>query len=211
MQERSCWSSLALEPLLSLFCPTETKEMSCQSTLGKLHYFANLVQANIFPTSWALAYFLGSLISSRVSGGHLNPVITVSLSLARSSTWSAAVTLVAAQYTGAALAGCLAFLVYWEGITWFEHQVGEFRPLETAQIFSTFPQGQISLISAMFDQFLGERRKGRERELNCCVCRLPGTAGLSLRPAGPAEQDQHLCQASLLLRHHAGGRAGAEQ
>ena len=69
------------------------------------------------------------------------------------------VTLVTAQYTGAALAGALAFLVYWEGITWFEHQVGEFRLAQTAQIFSTFPPGQISLISAMFDQFLGEKQR----------------------------------------------------
>ena len=117
-------------------------------------------------TGWALAYLLGSLISSRVSGGHLNPVITVALSLRPGgSSWSAALTLVTAQYTGAALAGCLAFLVYWEGITWFEHQVGERRPVETAQIFSTFPAAQISLISAMFDQFLGKRGEGeRERE-----------------------------------------------
>ena len=111
--------------------------------------------------SWALAYFLGSLISSRISGGHLNPVITVALNLTRGSSWVGVVTLVSAQYTGAALAGGLAFLVYWEGITWFEHQVGEFRPAETAQIFSTFPLPQISLISAMFDQFLGERERER--------------------------------------------------
>ena len=114
-------------------------------------------------TGWALAYLLGSLISSRVSGGHLNPVITVALSLRPGgpggSSWSVAVTLVTAQYCGGALAGCLAFLVYWEGITWFEHQVGERRPLETAQIFSTFPAAQVSLISAMFDQFLGEKQR----------------------------------------------------
>merc|ERR1711963_1317904 len=74
-------------------------------------------------TGWALAYFLGSLISSRVSGGHLNPVITVALNIEQSSNWVGVVTLVTAQYTGAALAGGLSFLVYWEGITWFEHQV----------------------------------------------------------------------------------------
>ena len=39
-------------------------------------------------------------------------MVTVSLSLDTSS-WLAVLTLVAAQYTGAALAGCLAFLVYW--------------------------------------------------------------------------------------------------
>ena len=94
-----------------------------------------------------------------MSGGHLNPVITVALNLDRGSSWLAVITLLAAQYTGAALAGALAFLVYWEGITWFEHQVGEFRPTETAQIFSTFPLPQVSLISAMFDQFIGERER----------------------------------------------------
>ena len=88
-------------------------------------------------------------------GGHLNPVVTVSLSLDTSS-WLAVLTLVAAQYTGAALAACLSFLVYWEAITEFEHQVGEFRPQSTAEIFSTFPLPYISLLSGFLDQFVGE-------------------------------------------------------
>ena len=85
----------------------------------------------------------------------------MALNLERGSSWLGVLTLVSAQYTGAALAGGLAFLVYWEGISWFEHQVGEFRPPETAQIFSTFPLPQISLISAMFDQFLGESERDK--------------------------------------------------
>ena len=82
-------------------------------------------------------------------------MVTVSLSLDTSS-WLAVLTLVAAQYTGAALAACLSFLVYWEAITEFEHQVGEFRPQSTAEIFSTFPLPYISLLSGFLDQFVGE-------------------------------------------------------
>ena len=32
-----------------------------------------------------------------------------------------------AQYTGALLAGCLVFLLYWDALVWFEHQQGVFR------------------------------------------------------------------------------------
>lgn len=35
MQEHSCWSSSALGPLLSPFCPTKRRELSCLSTPGK--------------------------------------------------------------------------------------------------------------------------------------------------------------------------------
>ena len=83
-------------------------------------------------------------------------MVTVSLNL-HTSRWGTVVVLVAGQYTGAALAACLSFLVYWEGISWFEHQIGEYRPAQTAQIFSTFPLPYISLMSAFFDQFLGKK------------------------------------------------------
>ena len=89
-------------------------------------------------------------------GGHLNPVVLVSLNIDSSTSWLAVLVLLTAQYTGAALAAGLSFLVYWDAVNWFEHQVGEFRPPQTAQIFSTFPLQHISLFSAFFDQFLGE-------------------------------------------------------
>ena len=54
-------------------------------------------------------------ISGRVSGGHLNPVVSVSLNLDNSIGWLAVVISVLAQYLGAFLAALLVFLVYWDG------------------------------------------------------------------------------------------------
>ena len=70
---------------------------------------------------WGLAYFLGSCIACRVSGGHLNPLLTVSLNLHHNlrQGWLTVIIMVIAQYLGALLAAILAFLVYWDGINWW--------------------------------------------------------------------------------------------
>ena len=70
---------------------------------------------------WGLAYFLGSCIACRVSGGHLNPLLTVSLNLHHNlrQGWITVIIMVIAQYLGALLAAILAFLVYWDGINWW--------------------------------------------------------------------------------------------
>ena len=109
-----------------------------------------------------------------MSGGHLNPIVTVSLNLSHNQTqgWITVIILVIAQYLGALLAALLAFLIYWDGINWsgsasvitqcniiilsrFEHQVGEYRPVpQTAEIFSTYPAHFVSIFGAFLDQFL---------------------------------------------------------
>ena len=50
-----------------------------------------------------------------MSGGHLNPVVSVSLNLDNSIGWLTVVISVLAQYLGAFLAALLVFLVYWDG------------------------------------------------------------------------------------------------
>merc|ERR1712218_27809 len=104
---------------------------------------------------WGLAYFLGNLISGKVSGGHLNPIVSVSLNLLKSHTqsWATVITQVFAQYLGAFLSGLLVFLIYWDGIIWFEHQIGEYRPVpQTSEIFTTFPAPYVSFFGAFLDQ-----------------------------------------------------------
>ena len=126
---------------------------------------------------WGLAYFLGSCIVCRVSGGHLNPLVTVSLNLHHNPKqgWITVIIMVIAQYLGALLGAILAFLIYWDGINWwvyrsisklcnsyfsinhlrFEHQVGEYRPVpQTAEIFSTYPPHFVTVFGAFLDQFL---------------------------------------------------------
>ena len=133
-----------------------------------------LKQIRIF-FRWGLAYFLGSCIACRVSGGHLNPIVTVSLNLHHNpwQGWITVIIMVIAQYLGALLGAILAFLVYWDGINWwglhayeekiiqsfillrFEHQVGEYRPVpQTAEIFSTYPPHFVTVLGAFLDQFL---------------------------------------------------------
>ena len=107
-------------PLLNLFCQIGAKENIFQYILGKTYVKKVIIFLKYVLSRWGLAYFLGSCISGRVSGGHLNPLVTVSLNLSHHQTqgWITVIILVIAQYLGALLAALLAFLIYWDGINW---------------------------------------------------------------------------------------------
>ena len=90
-----------------------------------------------------------------------------------------------AQYTGALLAGCLVFLLYWDALVWYEHQTGVFRSVpDTANIFSTFPAPHLSTLGGAGDQLLATAL------LAIAVCsarapaNLPGLTGLAVLGLG---------------------------
>ena len=111
---------------------------------------------------------LGMTVAGGVSGGHLNPAITVAMAsvgrLDRSSTadpsmssdrfpWWKVPHYLAGQYLGALASSGLVFLVYWDALVWYEHDRGEYRSLpDTASIFSSFPGQHLSTGGAVLDQ-----------------------------------------------------------
>ena len=85
--------------------------------------------------SWAIGVMLGSVVSGGVSGGHLNPAITVAVaSVGKFPLRKVQILFIyfscyfnilvqvphylAAQYLGAFLASCVVFLVYWDALVW---------------------------------------------------------------------------------------------
>ena len=95
------------------------------------------------------------LFSAGVSGGHLNPALTVSLAVLGKVPWRKIPHYLLGQYLGAFLGASLVFLVYWDGLVWFESQEGLYRSIpETASIFSTFPSPHLSLLGGVGDQLL---------------------------------------------------------
>ena len=69
----------------------------------------NWLQINV---GWALAVFVGVLCSSEASGAHLNPAVSVGLSVAGEFSWSDVGPYVAAQMFGAFFGGILVYLFY---------------------------------------------------------------------------------------------------
>ena len=85
---------------------------------------------------------LGMMVSGGVSGGHLNPAITVAIaSIGKFPWWKVNIFetqffdfsscqvphYVAAQYLGSLTASITVFLAYWDSLVWYEHDRGEYR------------------------------------------------------------------------------------
>ena len=88
---------------------------------------------------------LGMMVSGGVSGGHLNPAITVAIaSIGKFPWWKVNIRYsgfnknfrfilcqvphyVAAQYLGSLTASITVFLAYWDSLVWYEHDRGEYR------------------------------------------------------------------------------------
>lgn len=66
----------------------------------------------VITLGWAMAVFVGVLVSSGASGAHLNPAVTVGLVVAGKFAAAKAVGYIAAQFVGAALGAVLVWLMY---------------------------------------------------------------------------------------------------
>lgn len=105
---------------------------------------------------WALGVMLGVYVAAGVSGGHLNPAVTVALAVHRGFPWSKVAPYALAQTAGAFAASALVFATYREAFTAFD---GGTRMVEgataTAGIFATYPQPYLSLAGGFVDQVAG--------------------------------------------------------
>ena len=104
---------------------------------------------------WSVGMFLGVLVSGGVSGGHLNPAVTLALAMVGRISWRRTPHYILAQYLGALLGGALVFFLYWDALVWFEHQQGIYRSVpDTARVFSTFPSPHLSHLGGAWDCIL---------------------------------------------------------
>ncbi len=66
----------------------------------------------VITVGWAIAVFVGVLISASSSNAHLNPAVTLGLAFAGQFAWSQVSYYIGAQLLGAMIGSCLVFLVY---------------------------------------------------------------------------------------------------
>ena len=98
---------------------------------------------------------LGILVSGGVSGGHINPAVTVAMASVGKFPWRKVPHYLAGQYLGAFLASLMVFLVYWDALVWYEHDRGGYRTTpDTAAIFSTYPSPHLTLAGGIIDQLV---------------------------------------------------------
>lgn len=105
------------------------------------------------PLGWGLAVFLGVLVAGGVSGGHLNPAVTVAMATVGKFAWCKVLAYVAAQYVGAFFASCLVYLVYADALQQVDSGLDVvYGENATAPVFSCFPAPGVSTLTCLLDQ-----------------------------------------------------------
>ncbi|HLH40337.1 MAG TPA: MIP/aquaporin family protein [Bryobacteraceae bacterium] len=100
--------------------------------------------------AWGLAVTMGVYIAGRISGGHLNPAVTIALAVFRKFPWGRVIPYLVVQTAGAFTA---AAIVYW-------NYRPQFRLIDpgldhTAGIFTTFPAFPLQPMAGLLDQTIG--------------------------------------------------------
>jgi glycerol uptake facilitator protein len=124
-------------------------------------------QANwiVITTGWALAVTLGVYVSGRLSGGHLNPAVTLALATRGEISWDRLSAYWAAQLAGAFTGAVLVYADYSAAFAAFEGANGIVRgglvdgklagpSAGGAGVFATYPAFD-GLAGNLFSEFLG--------------------------------------------------------
>jgi aquaglyceroporin related protein len=102
---------------------------------------------------WAVGTAMGVWISGGISGGHINPAVTIALATFRGFPWKKVPKYILAQLLGGIVGAAIVYANYFHAIDLVEGR--GVRTLATANLFSTYAAGYMTNVSAFFDEFLG--------------------------------------------------------
>jgi MIP family channel proteins len=119
----------------------------------------------VITTGWALAVTLALYVSGRLSGGHLNPAVSLALAVRGEVPWSRLSAYWGAQMAGALVGALLVYADYSTAFAAFEQQYGIKRGAlfdgklagpgaGGAGVFATYPEFN-GLPGNLFSEFLG--------------------------------------------------------
>ena len=98
---------------------------------------------------YGLGLMIGILVSGNVSGGHLNPAVTLSMACLKKCKWICVPVYWLAQYLGALLGAAVLLGVYNDAIN------ANGKDLDSAGIFASYPSNTATTVTLVFDQALG--------------------------------------------------------
>ncbi|TEB25479.1 aquaporin [Coprinellus micaceus] len=101
---------------------------------------------------WAVGLAIGVWVSAGISGGHINPAITLAMATWRKFPWYKVPGFIIAQFLGGLVGAGLIYGLYFRAIDIFEGP--GVRTLATAGIFATFPMSYMTSVAAFFTEFL---------------------------------------------------------
>lgn len=104
--------------------------------------------------AWGFGCMLGVYIAGGISGGHVNPAVTISLAIFRRFPWKKVPIYIFFQIWGAFFGGALAYGYHWSSITSFEGGK-DIRTVATGACLFTNPKPDVTWRNAFFDEFIG--------------------------------------------------------
>jgi glycerol uptake facilitator protein len=99
---------------------------------------------------WGLAVLMGICVAGRVSGGHLNPAVTLTLAVFRGFAWTKVLPYTLAQVAGAFAGAALVYVNYLPAFRQFDPDLSK-----TAGVFTTFPRFPEAWGFGLLDQVIG--------------------------------------------------------
>lgn len=105
--------------------------------------------------AWGVAVMLGVAISGGVSGGHINPAVTVAFATLGKFPWRKVGHYVLAQHLGAFVASAVLFVEYKDALDHFDLNRTITGDTATAYIWATYPKPYVSLWNCFLDQIVG--------------------------------------------------------
>ncbi|KAH9906520.1 aquaporin-like protein [Xylariomycetidae sp. FL2044] len=141
------------EPLAEFLATTVAVFMGLAGTMSVNLSADQPTQYGTYETScwaWGFAWMFGIYLGGGVSGAHMNPAISFSLSLFRGFPWKQCAIYVVAQFVASIVAGALAYGAFRDTIRHVDPTM-----VNTAKTFFSTPQEWVSLGTAFFNQMLG--------------------------------------------------------
>ncbi|MFO0846859.1 MAG: MIP/aquaporin family protein, partial [Gemmataceae bacterium] len=99
---------------------------------------------------WGLAVLMGICVAGRVSGGHLNPAVTLAMAAFRDFPWAKVAPYMAAQTAGGFAGAALVYVNYLPKFHEFDPDLSK-----TASVFATVPGYEGTWAFGLLDQVVG--------------------------------------------------------
>ncbi|KAH9969565.1 putative aquaporin 3 [Russula dissimulans] len=129
---------------------------NCQAVLSANTGVASSPKGDYLSLSigWACGVSLGAWVCAGVSGGHVNPVVTLCMAVFRGFPWKKVPGYVLGQLIGAWAGAIIVFGNYFHAIDIVEGKKGR-RTLTTGSLFGTYALDYMPSANCFFDEFIG--------------------------------------------------------